>query len=941
MRHFGYIVLLCLSAFTAFGQSKTGTLTGVVRDAKTNDLLPNATVYLVGTYYGTIGNPDGSYLIENIKPGDYTVSVQFVGYAEKQFTGIHISANQTTCLNMKLEALDNTFAPVTVVGKKGLVKLDEADSKVTVSQTEIGDMNVRDVKEVVALQAGVTKTTDGLQIRGARVYETQFVVDNITAQDPLAGTGFGVEVSSGSIGEMELFTGGSGAEYGNGSAGVISTTIREGTEKFEVAGHWQSDHLGFLNGANQWFTDVGEFSLAGAIPKTDKKVTYFNNFTFRLTDTYFGSVANQLHSSLFANDSIWAPREDNQFTHTFKLAWKVKAGTKLTITNQHSLSINQNTRTLQIVGFDAILTPGFQFNRSLNLDNATTYTHQANLTAINLQHALNKKTVLHATVGRLFTNMRADANGRPFRTSTVDALYDEYSIVTDPVTVFNPGDNIQYVLPGPGLVNNGGISGTWHDHFVSEYTLKLRINYYPANKTNRFSFGWEQKFNHYQWVDVYKPWVGAPIAINDTLVTPSISIGSSNDIWSVKPNNGGFFVTDRISYKGIIANLGMRFNYWAPGRFADEAIQNPQAPVIDQIREDYMNHTVGLFGMRYKMRLLPKVNVSFPVTSNNSMYFNYSHSMRLPHPRFVYAGLDPEYQDRSFLSNIGNPDLNPEVNVSYEVGYKTQINKDFAVTLAAYNNNRFDYIVSRSVIVADQTGRPVTKVMYINQDYAKVQGAELTMNYRVAEYLRFFWNASYQVARGKSNSARESALQIAQTGEVPLSTEQYLAWDRPWNTTLGVALTYDTSLRRLPNWFRGVQVFMSNNYQSGYRYTPQQLEGYNDLGRPQYAPLTNQYLQNRAKAWFNTDLKINKTFVLREGSAKGITLSFEARNLLNQKNAQIINPITGKAWEPGDDVPNDWRDPRYIGPEESGTPPNNPARYLAPRQILWGIRFRF
>ena len=315
--------------------------------------------------------------------------------------------------------------------------------------------------------------------------------------------------------------------------------------------------------------------------------------------------------------------------------------------------------------------------------------------------------------------------------------------------------------------------------------------------------------------------------------------------------------------------------------------------------------------------------------------------MRLPHPRFLYAGLDPTYQDRSFLSNVGNPDLNPEVNVSYELGYKTQVTKDFGVTLSAYNNNRFDYIVSRRVIVKDQTGRPVTKVMYINQDYAKIVGAEFSTTYRVKEFMRVFWNVSYQVARGKSNSARESSLQIEQTGEVPLSTEQYLAWDRPWNTTIGIALTYDTSLKRLPSWFKNSQFFVSSNYQSGYRYTPQVLEGYNDLGRPLYRQLPDKYLQSRAKPWYNTDLKVNRTIRVSEKNMNGITLSFEVRNVFNNKNPQLINPITGNAYENGDDVPNDWRDPRYVGPLESGEPPTNPARYLAPRQILFGARFRF
>lgn len=931
---------MCLQGVVS-AQTQVGYIKGSITDEETGEGLPAATVYLIGTYYGATSEENGNYLVTDIKPGDYSVKVQYVGYVEQVYTGITVSAGQTTTLNFKMESQKNTFKTVTIFGDRRVVDLDEADSKVKVTQKDISDMNVRDVQEVVALQAGVSKTADGLQIRGARVYETLYLVDNVTAQDPLAGTGFGVEVASGSIGEMELTTGGSGAEYGDGSAGVISTTIKEGGDKFQIAGSWQSDHFGVYDGSAQWRTDIADLNMAGNIPGTKKKLTYFTNFTMRLSDTYFGATANQLHSSLYTNDSFWAPRQENQFTNTVKLAYQLKRGTKITLSNQHSLSINQNTRTLQIVGFDAILAPGFQYNRSLNLDNATTYTHAANLTALNIKHSINERLILRATVGRLFTNLRADANGRPFRSETVDQLYDEYSIVTDPVEVFNPTSNIQFVLPGPGLINNGGISGTWHDHFAKEITLKANIRYYPTNKINQFTFGWEQKFNHYQWVDVSRPWVGAPIQINDTTTTASISIGSSNDIWEVKPNNGGLYAIDKITYKGIVANLGLRLNYWAPGKFADDAVDNPSAPVIDQIRQDYIDNTFGMFGLRYKVRLLPKVNVSFPVTSNNSLYFNYSHSMRLPHPRFLYAGLDPTYQDRSFLSNVGNPDLNPEVNVSYELGYKTQVTKDFGITLSAYNNNRFDYIVSRRVIVKDQTGRPVTKVMYINQDYAKIVGAEFSTTYRIKEFMRVFWNISYQVARGKSNSARESSLQIEQTGEVPLSTEQYLAWDRPWNTTLGIALTYDTSLTWLPRWLKNSQLFLSSNYQSGYRYTPQVLEGYNDLGRPLYRELNDKYLQSRAKPWYNTDIKINRTFRTSNQNANGITVSFEIRNVFNNQNPQIINPITGDAYNTGDDVPNDWRDERYIGPLESGVPPTNPARYLAPRQLLVGLRFRF
>ncbi len=938
--------LLFLVLFTGVwaGKAQNGSLTGTIKDASTGEALIGANIVLVGTYKGASADLDGSYIINDIKPGDYQVKVQFIGYETKLYNGITIKENEIRTLEIVLKEQSESLQEVTVVGRKSQVNLELAASEVSIKADDIEDMNARDVKEVLEMQAGVLKTQDGLQIRGARVYETEYIVDGISAQDPLAGTGFGVDVSSGAVAKVDLITGGAGAEYGGGSSGVINTQIREGGKKFQFSGNWQRDYLASPSGASSFNTDRVEMSLGTPLSK-NKKFTLFTNLSTYFTDEYFGATADQLNSSLFpGNPELWAPRQTNSYTNTFKLAYQFKAGTKVTLTNQHSLNVNQNTRTLQIVGFDAILTPGFQYNRSNNLDNATTYTHHSNLTALNVKHLINKNWGLAISAGRLFTNLRADANGRPFRSETVDQILDEENIITAPIEVFNPNDprGIYFVLPGNGLVNNGGISSTWHDHYAEEYTLKATATFIPS-ETHNMSFGWQHSFKEYQWVDVSRPWVGAPIRINDSTTTANISIGSSNDIWKVRPRDGGIFYQDRITYKGIIATLGLRFNYWAPGEFADNAVADPSAPVIDQVRTDYEDKTSKLFGLRWKARLLPKINVSFPVTENNVLYFNYGHSMRLPHPRFMYAGLDPVYQDRSFLSNLGNPDLDPEVNVSYEIGLKSLVTKDLGVTFTAYNNNRFDYIVSRSVLVRDQTGRSVTKTFYINQDYAKIYGVEVGINYRIGKYLRTFSNIGYQVARGKSNSARESALQIEQNGEVSLTSENFLAFDRPWNINTGIIFEPDSSLPIAGLNLTGLNIFLSYQYTSGYRYTPQQLVSVNELGRPEYEPQQDLYLSESAEGWHNFDLKVGYRLPVGLGAGRGISLSMEIRNLLNNQNSQIINPITGRAYEYGDDVPNSWRDPRpqYNGPQETGVDPRNPARYLAPRQILYGIAFKF
>ena len=401
----------------------------------------------------------------------------------------------------------------------------------------------------------------------------------------------------------------------------------------------------------------------------------------------------------------------------------------------------------------------------------------------------------------------------------------------------------------------------------------------------------------------------------------------------MSPQKGGLFAQDKIEYKGVQATIGMRLNYWAPGSFADNAVADPTSPVLNAVRESYYNDSFGALGLRWKMRLLPRLNVSFPVTENNVLYFNYGHSMRMPHPRFMYAGLDPLYQDRSFLSNLGNPNLNPEVNISYEIGYKTLVGTKLGWTLNAYNNNRFDYIVSRRVITTDATGRPVTKTMYINQDYAKIIGLETQLNAQIDNHFSAFFNGSYQQARGKSNSARESALQIAQTGEVPLTQEQFLAWDRPWKFNSGLNFRSDSSR---------FNASVSASYTSGYRYTPEILVGYNDLGRPQFQVDNSNYLKNRATPWITVNAKASYALVqLKRGG--GAMMTLEVMNVLNRRNAQIINPITGTAYEYGDDVPLGWRDPRpeFNGPQESGEDPRNPARYSAPTQIMAGLQWKW
>jgi outer membrane receptor protein involved in Fe transport len=948
--------LAILFALGVLLHAQKATIQGLVKDKQTGEPLIGATVVLVGTYKGAYADDQGRFTLKDLNPGTYTLRVTYVGYNEVLLTGLTVKADQILNLIIPMSPVGTTIQTVEIIGEKPVVNLESGKSDLRVSGEEIRQTTAVDVTTMASLMPGVAQTLDGLQIRGGRVYETQYVIEGVNAQDPLAGTGFGVEVSQVAIEEMEVITGGMDAEYGDGTSGVVAVRLREGGDKWRFSGRYQKDQLGGLLRREGWNTDIFNLATGGPLLREKEtnraRLTFFASADIRLTDEYFGVQASQLYSSLLEESAsrdplfrlvrgplgtptksqLFAPRQDNKWSTTLKLAYRLDARTKLTFSLQQSLGINQNTRSLQIIGSDQIMVPGFQYLFALQPDNANTYTHRSNLAILKLNRILSKSWTGELTLSRLFVNLRADANGRPFRDSVIRQIYDPASIITDPVTLYNPGDSIVYVNAPIGLFNNGGIATLWHDHFAEEYTIKIKTTYQPKSTAHFWIYGWEHRMAHYQWIDVIRPWVGAPIRLDNGQVFASNRIGSSNDIWEVKPVTGGLFFEDRIRYKGIVASLGARLWYWAPGRFVDNAVEDPRAPVLDAVRQEYKKQTVPILGLRYKARLLPRLRVSFPVTDNHVLFFNYTHSTRLPHPRFVYAGLNPIYQDRSFLANLGNPNLNPEVNVGYEIGLKSSLGSGWAVTLSAFYNDKFDFIVNRVVTIRDQTGRFTERLFAVNLDYARVRGVDVFVQKQIGAWFKVAGSVTYQVATGKSNSALESVLQIRERGRVDANKEFFLAWDRPWDIK---AWTILKSPPGAPKYLQNLTLYAFVTYKSGLRYTPTFLSGREPLtGQPIYELDESRRNAKLGSPWRWVDMRLTRSFLKDR-----LSLFVEVRNLFNHKNAAIINPVTGRAYEYPDDVPLGWRDPKYPSPLVSGPPPDNPARYLPLRQVFLGLNW--
>ena len=64
--------------------SQNSALEGTVTDSLNGNELIGANVFIVGTSLGAATNDDGSYNINNVKPGTYKVKVSYIGYETKE-----------------------------------------------------------------------------------------------------------------------------------------------------------------------------------------------------------------------------------------------------------------------------------------------------------------------------------------------------------------------------------------------------------------------------------------------------------------------------------------------------------------------------------------------------------------------------------------------------------------------------------------------------------------------------------------------------------------------------------------------------------------------------------------------------------------------------------------------------------------------------------------
>lgn len=883
LKIFRYVsLLLTLSTFLL----ADGKIVGRVFDAVTGKGLPMANVIIKGTKIGTSCDTDGFFVLTKVPPGDHILVASMVGYKPKE-ASVSIKGNEVREVHFYLSEEVFRVEEVVAVGERPTLEREVSASKSVVSREKLDIIPSEDVKDVLEKQAGFQGQGTDIHVRGGRSSELMVLIDGLPIKDQLSGSSFGLYIPTTAIEELEALTGGYNAEYGQAMSGVVNISLKEGSSKFTGSVDYVRDNLAGLSNTlgirNHQNKDILSVSVSGPEQITNLlrntfKVDIPGNFTYYvsmnadLEDTDLPH-SESLYTSVYDTWRL-SPREENDYSLLSRISWRASSNFRVYFMINKSLEINQG---FFLSSSDYPFASGFPYRYMYNLQNYLTFTRDAIQQAISIHHALSPATFYDLKISRFFTNLRADVNGKH---------WSEYVETVDTM----PQD----------LFWDYGDAPYWHDHYVDTYTGKFDFSKI-FSKIWRIKTGFLVNRNELQWLDIHYPWYGT-----------ESGLGLNYDLYKVYSFDGGAYTQTEISFAGMVANLGLRVDFWVPGKYVDDAVkrilqESDLPPAIQSEYSKYMNNNASIMGNIVKFHLSPRIGFAYPISERDKFFASYGHFSQLPDLKYVYSKLG--VRASSSYELVGNPNLRPTVTVAYEMGLEHLLNERSKLKVTAYYKDIFNYPTARKV-----QGIPPNPSfwMYFNSDYSRSVGLESELSYYTPYHIYGSLSMTVSQSKGRSSTAEDWYW----SGSAESLKEWYLKWDRPvkFYGDITYSLRSKEYVRVANLTLDDLLISLGVSLQSGVRYTPEDTLGNRGELYSKLGPM-----------WKRLDVKFEKGIF----QALGMDFRFksEVRNVFNWRAHRIINPVTGRAYEPGDPLPARTTEDSML----------NPARYGEPREIFMGV----
>jgi outer membrane receptor for ferrienterochelin and colicin len=853
----------------------TGKISGTVKDEATGEPVIGASILVEGTRLGAAADVNGYYVILNVPPGKYTVIASAVGFQKATTSNIAVQIDLTSKVDFRMKTESVNMQEVVVTAEQQVIRKDLTSVEAHVDADQIKNIPVTEVRDVLALQTGVTVDNGGgIHIRGGRTSEVAYWVDGRPITD-VYDNGQAVSISNNSLQELQVISGTFNAEYGNSMSGIVNIVTKDGSQNYSGSlnvwsGDYISDHSDIFYNIDRVSPTANaniEASLSGPIPGAGDKLTFFATGRFYKNDGYFYGIRKftphgYFTAAEYADYGLAVAMNDQVlYSGQAKLTYQLSPMLKLSL---GALGSKRDYRD-------------YNHAYTYNPDGDVKKHDRGNDLSTQLTHTISSSAFYTLSIARSYHEYYEYLYDDPYDTRYVDPNY------------FNT-QSYEFLSAGTNAHRYNRNTTTWD--FKGDYTSQV-------TPIHQMKVGAEFRL-HKLFAEVIDP-IPATDANGQQLVPyrPFITSDTttSHSIYYYYPREFSLYAQDKIEYQSVIINFGLRFDYFDPNAniLADEEDPDVYLPfklkhqyhdlnqdgVIDPSEQVATNKTTLEERQAYwwkpaskKYQVSPRFGVAYPITDQGVIHFSYGHFLQIPSFTNLYDGSQFKVTTAAGTTGpYGNPDLKPQRTVMYELGLQQQLTEDLGIDVTGFYRDVRDWVSSSVAIPTVIAG--VNYIIYVNKDYENVRGLTISLNKRPSNYYSYNVSYTYQVAEGTNSNPADEYYTQKNNGS-PVKTLIPMSWDQPhtFNATLGLG---DNNLG----------VFFIGRYGSGMPYTPTYVSSTIRGQSLQSALPTNS---QRKPSNITFDMRAFKTLSIGKQT---ITLSLKVFNLFDTENANDVFSDTG------------------------------------------------
>jgi hypothetical protein len=833
-----------------------GSILGRVVDAESGAPLRGVSIQVIGTPRTTLTNEAGRFLLVGVTPGERTLRLEQLGYRPVELERVAVRTGRPTELRIQMSTAPIALPGVeAAVDRQRLVEPALSTTRELVVARELKELPIDRVEQAVELTAGVSAG----HFRGGRVGQEVHVVDGLEVKNQFESSaqGLGLELAPSSLEEVEVITGGFGAQYGSALSGVVSyVTRRGGRERWDgrvaiSTDAWAPDPLFF--GYNSLSVSGGgplRFLGVGATLFADVFVQGTLDAEPRargLACLSSGDVEPELAARIDAlrtsTPALYCPYPSDMLPHQRgdRMIFFSRFDRPLSVNTGITLSFLRNRVQRELYTTEYRYAPE-QLGQRL-AGNLATLAFDWNRQGAERGYHVTARTALM----RIDRHLGAvdpwtfDERGRIGGFGLADFRFLGEDFVHRPIE-----EQLERATSVPGYTAPGGTSGSpfgsaGEGLFFSEGSPHI-ANW---SRTDMASFDLTGEILHASGSS-FRSGATARLYANESYErTLSHLAGSSPSYARFYPRTLSAFSESHISASDEINfDIGVRLDAFNSGIDFRADRSDFLAPVVDA---------------RWRFSVNPRFGVAMPLPgTDNSAALRFNFGYVSQPPDFQYF-IDSTVGDslRTDIRRQGNPNMSFERGKSYEMSVSKMFNERVGVAFTAFRKELSD-IVTGSLYIGE-TGAQV----YSTDDEGTVNGAELSVRGRWRQVgLRASW--AVQKATGVSSGLDSDTL-----NDVSIAFREYpLAFDR--RHSMDAAVTYGRAAGDAASAWSAA---LTGRLESGYP-------------RNRYAAAGDTVIRGDAYLPWTSTLDVRLGRELGRAGVCGCAwrVSLEARNVLDRAN---------------------------------------------------------